>query len=254
MKKQFKMTLNTIKTNFGKGAFTISGLYKALRSAEGDLPLPTLRWRLHSLKTSGEIEALARGTYALSKHEKIETKLPPELYKISKELQKEFPHARFCVWSSALLGQFMIHQPSVSFNVVEVEKDVLESVFSFLQNIHQNVLLNPDKKEIDHYLMTKTKSIIVKTLIQRAPLSTDSTEKNKIPRLEKILVDLLAEPDTFSMYQGTELKNIWREICHKYSINISTLNNYAKRRNVAGEVDKIIRELGLLTYNQREHS
>ena len=111
MKKPLELTLNTIKTTFGNQSFTANGLHEALKLAEADLPLSTLRWRLHALKTSGQVESLARGTYALSKHEKFETVLHSELYKISKELQREFPHAHFCVWSTEILNQFTVHQP-----------------------------------------------------------------------------------------------------------------------------------------------
>jgi len=250
MKKQLKLTLDAVKAKFGKQNFTVTALHAVLKQNEKDLPLSTLRWRIHSLKTSGEIEVRARGTYALSSHRKFELlKLSPSLLKIAREIESEFPHARYCVWSSELLNQFTIHQPSLSFTIIEVEKDVLENVFSFLQGTHKNILLNPGQKEVDHYLLTKTKSIIAKPLLHRAPLMKD-TDRYSMPSFEKILVDLLAEPDVFFLYQGSELRNIWREICHKYPINYSTLNNYAKRRNINGIVDKMLNELHLLTYNQ----
>jgi len=251
MKRQLETTLNSIKTQFGKRSFTVAELYEVLKHSEADLPLSTLRWRLYSLKASDEIEAQARGTYALSSRTTIDLKLSPDLSKISKELRAEFPHAKLCVWSSEFLNQFTIHQPSVSYTIIEAERDVLESVFSFLQRVHKNILLNPSKKEVDHYLLTKTKSIIVKPLIQRAPLTTDPS-KNAIPSLEKILIDLLAEPDVFSLYQGSELKNIWKEVYHKYPINFSTLNNYARRRNLTGDVEKILQELNLPTYHKEK--
>lgn len=250
MKKQLKTTLDTIKSAFGAKTFTANALHEALRTVEGGLSLSTLRWRLHSLKMVGETEVVARGVYVLSKHEKFEIKLRPGLYKISRELQKEFPHARFCVWSSDVLNQFTIHQPSISFNIVECERNVEEGVFSFLQNSHRNSFLNPNKKEVDHYLLTKNKSLVVKTLIQRAPMGTDFFGVNAVPKCEKILIDLIAEPDIFSIYQGAELKNIWREVCHKYSINFSSLSNYAKRRNVDKKVFDIMRELNLFTHNK----
>jgi len=246
MRSDISNTLTLIKSKFAEKSFMTRELYEAIRQSEENLPLSTLRWRLHSLKASGEIESLARGTYALTRHEKFENKLGAKLCSISKEIHEQFPYARFCTWSSEILNQFTIHQPSISFNIIEVEKDAIEGVFSFLQEHHQNVFLNPTKKEIDHYLLNQQKSIIVKTLLQRAPLATDSTEKTPVPKFEKILVDLLADTDLFSMYQGSELKNIWREVCNKYVINISTFNNYAKRRKVDEKAHLLIKELGLL--------
>lgn len=247
MRSDINNTLTLIKSKFAKKSFMARELYEAIRQSEENLPLSTLRWRLHSLKASGEIETLARGTYALTRHEKFENKLEEKLSSISKEIHKQFPYARFCSWSSDILNQFTIHQPSVSFSIIEVEKDAIEGVFSFLQEQHQNVFLNPTKKEIDLYLFNQQKSIIVKILLQRAPLAID-LDKNPIPKFEKILVDLLADTDLFSMYQGSELKNIWKEVCNKYVINISTFNNYAKRRKVDEKVHHLIKELGLLPH------
>lgn len=252
MKKDLESTLNTIKKSLESQSFTAQKLLEIMKVTEPKLPLSTLRWRLYSLKSAGKIESLARGIYTLSKHEQFEASLGPGLYQMAKEIRKQFPYARFCIWPSNLLNQFTTHQPSIFFNIVEVEKDAIEGVFSHLKQNHTNIFLNPNKKEIDYYLSSQSKSIIVKTLYQRAPLTTDQTKNNPFPKFEKILVDLIAEPDIFSIYQGSELRNIWREVCQKYSINLSTLNNYAKRRKVEGKVDQLIRELKLLS-NREQH-
>lgn len=245
MKHDLENTLHAIKSKFSKHSFTVQGLHEAIRQSEKNLPLSTLRWRLHSLKARGEIESLARGTYALTRHQKFENKLEEKLCSISNEIHNQFPYARFCTWSSNLLNEFTIHQPWVSFNIIEVEKDAIGGAFSFIQKHHQNVFLNPTKKEMDLYLVNQQKPIIIKTLLQRAPLVIN-LEKIPVPKFEKILVDLLADTDLFLMYQGSELENIWREVCNKYVINISTLNNYAKRRRVDEKAQKLITELGIL--------
>ncbi|MBL7665827.1 MAG: hypothetical protein JNM93_11890 [Bacteriovoracaceae bacterium] len=251
MKKYLEITLNTIKNNLSGQNFTAQRLLEALKLSEPTLPISTLRWRLYSLKNAGKIESPARGIYTLSKHEKFEPNLESGLYQMTKEIKKQFPYARFCIWPSNLLNQFTNHQPSIYFNIIEVEKDAIEGVFSHLKQKYKNMFLNPNKKEIDYYISSHSKSIIVKTLYQRAPLTIDQTEKNPFPKLEKILVDLIAEPDIFSIYQGSELKNIWREVCQRYAINFSTLNNYAKRRKVEGKVNQLIGELGLHTYREQ---
>jgi hypothetical protein len=251
MKKEIEITLNTIKDKLSGVSFTAQRLLEVLKISEPALPISTLRWRLHSLKNAGKIESPARGMYTLSKHEKFEASLESGLYQIAKEIKKQFPYARFCIWPSNILNQFTTHQPSSYFNIVEVEKDAIEGVFSHLQQNHKNVFLNPSKKEIDYYISGQSKTLIVKTLYQRAPLATDKTGKHPFPKFEKILVDLIAEPNIFSVYQGSELKNIWREVCQRYAINVSTLNNYAKRRKVEGKVDQLIREFGLLTYREQ---
>lgn len=252
MKSDTNNTLTFIKSKFAMRSFKAQELYEALKQSEENLPLSTFRWRLYYLKASGQIESRARGEYALKSHEKYENKLEVKLYNIAKEIQKQFPYARFCAWSSDLLHQFTIHQPSTGFNIIEVEKDAVEGVFSFLHEHHQNVFLNPTKKEIDLYLLNDKKSLVVKTLLQRAPVATDLTAKTLVPKFEKILIDLLVDTDLFSIYQESELKNIWREVFRRYAINISTLNNYAKRRKVDNKAHQLIKELGLFIFNEKQ--
>lgn len=243
MKSEVKNTLTLIKSKFANRSFMSKELYELAKELENELLLSTFRWRLHNLKASGEIESRGRGQYSLASHDKFKIELKLKLQKIFKELTQEFPYASFCTWSSDLLNEFTIHQPTMSFNIIEIEKDAIEGVFSYLKEHHQNVLLNPTKKEINLYLSSDNKSLIVKTLLQRAPIEKDSSTKISVPKIEKILVDLIADSDFFSLYQGSELKNIWREVFKKYTVNISTLNNYAKRRKVNGQTYQYIKEL-----------
>jgi hypothetical protein len=252
MKKNLKATLDIIKNKFKDRSFTVQQLQAALDKAGPELLRTTLRWRLSALKATGKIEPLARGRYVRTRHRPFELKLDPDLNKISKKIRKQFPYTSSCVWPSSFLNQFTIHQPSILFCLIEIEKEAMESVFSFLQEHHKNVFLNPTKKEIDLYLLNRPKSIIVKTFIQRAPVFTDPLQGNQIPKLEKILVDLLADPDIFFIYQGSELENIWRECFRKYAVNRSTLYNYAKRRLVLEKVHKLVRKLELQTNKERQ--
>lgn len=247
MKKKLELTLKIAKAKFGSQKFTTSQLHDFLKADDSNIVLSTVRWRLSSLKSLGKIEAVARGTYRLSDREQFGKHLSPELYKIAKELQKEFPYADFCIWSTDLLNEFMVHQPSVSFIIIEVEKDALESVFSFLQTGHKNIFLSPTKKEIDLYLLSKGRSVILKSLIKRSPIKFDAEKLSPMPRLEKILVDITSEPNLFSLYQGSELESIWKEAFHKYAINYSSLQTYAKRRNVLDTIEKVVKKLNLLT-------
>lgn len=235
--------LSVIKTKLKGPSFEAQELYELLKKSENDLLLSTFRWRLHQLKTLGKIESVGRGKYSIAKRSKFNIGLNNKLQNISKEIKKEFPYANFCIWSSDILNEFTIHQPTMNFVIVEVEKDALTGVFSYLKEHHQNVLLNPSEKEMNLYLGNDNKSVIVKTLIQRAPTEKSELSKFPVPKIEKILVDLLVDTDLFSLYQGSELKNIWRETFKKYSINQSTLNSYAKKRYVQDKAFTLVNEI-----------
>lgn len=243
MEKTADQILSIIKSKLKGPSFEAQELYEVLKKSENDLLLSTFRWRLHQLKTLGKIESIGRGQYSLAKHSQFSIDLNSKLQSIAKKLKKEFPFANYCLWSSDVLNEFTIHQPAMSFAIIEVEKDALSAVFSFLKDEHQSVFLNPKEKEINLYLGSDNKSLIVKTLVQRSPIEKGKHKKFPVPKLEKILIELLAHTDLFSFYQGSELKNIWREAFNKYSINQSTLNNYARKRCVQEEANALVNEI-----------
>jgi hypothetical protein len=62
----------------------------------------------------------------------------------------------------------------------------------------------------------------------------------KIPTIEKIMVDLFVDDELFVTYQGAELQNIYREVFTSYSVNRSTLTQYANKRHVKDKMDEIL--------------
>ena len=104
------------------------------------------------------------------------------------------------------------------------------SVFSFLQETKNNVFLNPNRYEVETYLLTGRNNIIVKNLLAESPIQLK--DKIYVPKIEKIMVDLFTDKDLFVMYQGKELANIFEAFFESYSINQSTLNRYATKRKV----------------------
>jgi hypothetical protein len=80
--------------------------------------------------------------------------------------------------------------------------------------------------------------VIVKQLLTRAPLSKN--KKIKLPSLEKMLVDAYSDKKMFYFIQGRELQNIFKFSFSKYSINLSSLLNYASRRGNEKEITDFI--------------
>jgi hypothetical protein len=124
----------------------------------------------------------------------------------------------------------MVHQPLTGNTIIEVDKDAVASVFSFLQESVKNVFLNPDKYEIETYMSTGRTNIIVKNLVAESQI--EMRENIIIPRIEKIMVDLFVEDQLYITYQGGELRNIYEAFFETFSINQSTLNRYATKRKV----------------------
>lgn len=205
------------------------------RSFEPDLKDSTFAWRIHSLKEKNLIKPIRKGVYTLSPKPQFHPQVEPKLRAIAIKLTKQFPTARFCVWSTKWLNDWMIHQPCRFLLLVEADAVATESVFYFLKDEHyKNVFLNPDETLLERYIYEETESIIVKPLVTKAPL-----EKEKqivTPSLEKILVDLFIDQKLFSPFQGSELVHIYNTLYSKYTLNITRMTAYAKRRTKEEEL------------------
>ena len=57
-------------------------------------------------------------------------------------------------------------------------------------------------------------------------------EKILVPKIEKILVDLFFDNNLLLSYKGDEMINIFDNIYQKYSLNMTTLYNYSKKRGI----------------------
>lgn len=129
--------------------------------------------------------------------------------------------------------------------LVEVDASATESVFYFLKDgNYKNVFFDPDDNLLERYIYEQTESIIVKTLVTKAPVKKE--KKIAIPAPEKILVDLFVERKIFASFQGGELVHIYNSLYKEYALNITKLLAYAKRRTKEQELlDFIIKNTQL---------
>ena len=167
------------------------------------------------------------------------------LKKIYKKVATRFPYSKISIWDTSWLSNYMVHQPLTNNIIVEVDKDVMVSAFAFLQEFKKNVFLNPNKHEMDTYIMTGQSNIIVNNLVVESPV--ELKEDICVPKIEKIIVDLFADNELFIMYQGAELVNIYESFFESFSINHSTLNRYATKRKVKERLVKFIIEQTAIT-------
>jgi hypothetical protein len=129
--------------------------------------------------------------------------------------------------------------------IVEVEKDLLEAVFYSLKDVfHFDTYLDPDETVINLYVSESKYPVVVKKLTTRSPIDnyTEEGVSFHAPALEKMMVDLFAEPKLFYFYQGTELTTIYRNIIKTYAINYTTLFSYAKRRERDKQIMQFIKQ------------
>ena len=75
---------------------------------------------------------------------------------------------------------------------------------------------------------------MIKKLVSQSPLHKVSG--NRTPKLEKLLVDLVADSDFYYSYQGNERTTLFRNAFLQYQVSLKTLYRYAQRRKCRQEL------------------
>lgn len=229
-----------IKEQFSlKQTFTRKELYDLLASNfYPNLKETTFRWRIYDLKQSNVIVSISRRIFKRSDKKNIFVPvLDKKIIEISNLIQQNFRLINYCLWNSKWLNEFSRHQAMNEIIFVEVEKDLIKSVFNLLlDNNYNNVYIQPDKFISETYISENQSSVIVKSLITKSPIK--NVNNSSVPKLEKILVDLFSERNYLVAYKGYEQKNIFENAIDTFQLNFSTLINYSRRR----KKDKLIKE------------
>ena len=201
------------------------------------LDRPRLNWYLSKLADKGKIARVARGTYtAVDTKNRFAPEISQKAINLYNQINKKFPEIKLCVYEGPWLFQFMHHLASNQVIYIEVEKDVAESVFHSLQDEGKNAYLRPNKELIYNYVKLDKGAVFVKKLTSESPLQQISGIK--VPTLEKLLVDMYCDSDFFYL-QGGEYNRIMHNARSRYTINLSMLLRYARRRNVSENIKNI---------------
>lgn len=206
----------------------------------------TVDWRIYELVSRGLLVSLGRGRYTLASAAQKHFTYLPELTStersIWRALVKELQMPEGCLWSTAWVNEFSLHQAARNFLIVEVPRDYIQAVFFALKDRYSHrVFLRPDPEILSYYVAETDKPIIVNAFVSRAPVQ----QVNQVPvsRLEKILVDLFSSPNLFAAYQGRELEIIFSNAYRNYTLDERTLLSYAQRRHKAPELRRFLRQL-----------
>jgi hypothetical protein len=191
---------------------------------------------LSKLKKEGVLKNPSRGKYTLSGKDRFIPVIDTKLKRLYNKIKKDYPFIEFCVWNTLWLNQFMRHQPFRFYTIIELEKDVVQSVFYKLKDQGKTVFTEPDAETFELYVHNSDNAIILKQLVSEAPLV--QSENIIIPSLEKLLVDMLIDTNLFGAQQS-ELEFIYRSAFEKFEISKSKMKRYAHRRNRETEVEQL---------------
>ncbi len=241
VKREFLKT-KQLKQHFAKAdSISIDQIYKFYNTGKGVIPKSTLRWRIYKLLNEGVLKRIGRGRYEFGTEVIYQPDTPKSVKAIYDKIKQNFPYANICGWHTNYLNEFTIHQPGKHSIIIEAEKDTAESIFNFVKEQYKEAFLNPTKDVYHRYISGKKESIVILNLISEAP--THQTDGINTPTIEKILVDIFADNNIFSTFQGNEMRNIFIIAMEKYTVNMSTLKRYAYRRGKKEELEQYLKKL-----------
>jgi hypothetical protein len=228
------------------------------RARSGELSEKTFRRILYALVRRHLILRVDAGVYTLDngqdRSQSLKKFIPafsPELRELNISVKAAFPYAEYLLWETRALHELMLHQPGRNQIILEVEKEVAESVFNFL-NIHYpgKAFLQPDRVTFERYILPYSVSMIVTAMLTQSP--HHKVEDILTPKLEKILVDIFADDEIFYVFHGEELVNIFKTAFHRYQISQKAIFRYAKRRKIYRKIRMFIEQKTDIILIQRE--
>jgi hypothetical protein len=218
------------------------------RTFEPEVKKTTVNWRIYNLVQEGILNRVGRGKFSLGKGDAYIPEISNKLNSVYKKMKSHFPFLTVCLWSTSVLDEFMLHQPARYYQLIEVDKDAMESVFYYLKERNYSVFMEPSEQLIRRYMIDEKEPWIVKSLVSEAPIQL----VNGFPTvtIEKLLVDIFCDPVIFNAQQGSEMNQIFGEAFEKYSISESKMLRYASRRRKKKELDNYLNK----TSKYRQHT
>lgn len=197
--------------------------------------------RIDKMITSGELIRVGSGQYVFASKKIFDYSLTSNVsLKILNKLEKRFDRsAKYIIYESTLLNMFLNHLIGRPTIIVEVEKDLTESVFWFLKEEgFKNILLNPSENDNYMYNPYDGSGVIIKTMVSKSPIDN---KHHKIT-IEKLLVDIVCDKILNMFYEGAEIHHMVDDILKNYAVKFDSVRNYAKRRHCFDRFIKYVPE------------
>lgn len=218
-----------------KYLLTSKDIFNYYKKSEPDIKPSTVNWRISNLVKNNKINRLGYGKFIIGKVNIYIPDVNSRMVSFYKLLKRKFPYANICIWDTAFLNEFMIHQAGKSYLIIEADKESTESIFYYLREKNYRPYLKPNEDIMNRYVSDEKNSIIIKPLVSEAP--TKYVKKIRTITIEKMLVDVFCDKIIFSSQQGSELSNIFNMAFEKYDIDKNKMLRYAARRR---KKDKLI--------------
>lgn len=224
----------------GVTQFTRKELLESFRMAGYMLSEASFYKRIEELVKDGQIIRVGRNVYSLPDDKRLlyEYKYSELAEEVAQEISQEYPYVNFSIFEFVQLNDFVNHLIAHNVIFLSVDTEVIEFVFESLKEKYPGkVLINPSI-EIYHQYWSDNMIVILK-------LTTEAPKGQKIPwhtRLEKLLVDIVAEPLLLESISQGEYPQIYTDAFERYIIDENGLFRYARRRRATSKIKKLIGE------------
>lgn len=183
--------------------------------------------------SGGFVFDAGRGWYSsIAKPYQLDT-VPVE--KLVGELKLAFPLLDFACWSTEQLNEMLRHQLAKHVQFAYVERDAIDSVADWLKGHGYKTYANPGKQEIKRTFSIEGKTVVV------LPLTTKTTHQGGFAVIEKIMVDVLADTEPFSIINIPEFIDGASDVIKSQRIDMSELMKYSTRRKT--DISSLINSL-----------
>lgn len=216
-------------------------LVKRILRTFPNLSESSINWRLHKLKTNGNIHSPYYGAYSLKSKQNYTPVIKPSLKRLYNKIKREFGDIELCVWDSHWFDGFLPKPAESGYLIAEVPKEFTEAIFNSLTDLSKKVFLDPDADIYKRYISNNAESIIIKPIISESPIL--EIENTSVASLEKLLVDSLAEEDSFFFLNECEVGSLFKNVSEKYNLSISKMKRYSKRRSQHERLNQILSKI-----------
>lgn len=222
-KQYSKEQIKSIILDTSKGNFSDVAIYK----------------RINKMIALGELSRVGNGQYIFCNKKKFDYLITNNFsLEILDKLEHRFDKSsKYIIYESTILNMFLNHLIARPTVIVEVEKNLVESIFWFLKEEEfKNVLLNPSEKENYIYNPYDGSGVIIKTMVSKSPIDN---KHHKIT-LEKLVVDIVCDKTLNMFFEGSEIPLMVENILMNYAVKFDSVRNYAKRRHCFDQLMKYV--------------
>ena len=157
---------------------------------------------------------------------------------IASSIAKNYPLLDFSIFELVQLNDFSNHQIAHNTIFVNVDADALDFVFETFKALYPGrILINPTAKIYHQYWCENL--VVLGKLVSKAPKGINENWK---ARLEKILVDIMANPLIADSVSEGDYPVIFENAFDRFIIDESCLFRYARCRRVDKKILAFINE------------